>query len=124
MLPSRARVLAGVYETVADNTPAWEADVLLNYEHLFFVQKSTVKGDSHYSFQFNKRARPARLKPVAFCLKGRCSIQLCYEQTREGTVMSRSPQDKWIGAPLGGRFSNLHCALTVSREEWFPCHLQ
>ncbi len=31
MLPSRAQVLAGVYETIADKTPAWEADVLLNY---------------------------------------------------------------------------------------------
>src|SRR5947209_8213648 len=42
----------------------------------------------------------------------------------KGSVMSRSPQDKWIGAPLGGRFSNLHCALTVSREGYFPRHLQ
>jgi len=33
-----------------------------------------VKSASRYSFQFNERARPARLKPVAFCLKGRCSI--------------------------------------------------
>src|SRR6266403_5282092 len=86
----------------------------------FLCRRSTVKSASRYSFQFNERARPARLKPVAFCLKGRCSIQLCYEQTREGSVMSRSPQDKWIGAPLGGRFSNLHCALTVSRDGCFP----
>jgi len=28
MLPSRARVLAEADETVADNTPAWEADAL------------------------------------------------------------------------------------------------
>ena len=33
-----------------------------------------MKSASRYSFQFNERARPARLKPVAFCLKGRCSI--------------------------------------------------
>jgi len=43
-------------------------------------------------------------------LEGRCSIQLSYELTREGSVMSRSPQDKRIGAPLGGRFSNFHGA--------------
>jgi len=30
-------------------------------------------------------------------------IQLRYEQTRESSVMSRSPQDKRIGAPLGGQ---------------------
>src|SRR6266850_5040214 len=41
----------------------------------FLCRRSTVKSASRYSFQFNERARPARLKPVAFCLKGRCSIQ-------------------------------------------------
>src|SRR5439155_11802442 len=40
----------------------------------FLCRRSTVKSASRYSFQFNERARPARLKPVAFCLKGRCSI--------------------------------------------------
>src|SRR6266478_1522589 len=50
-------------------TPAWEAGVLLNYEHLLCEQK--VKGEERfcYSFQFNEMARPAGLEPAAFCLE-------------------------------------------------------
>ena len=83
---------------------------------VFLTRRSTVKSDSRYSFQFNERSGPARLKPAAFCLKGRCSIQLCYQQTREGSVMNRSPQGDWVRAPLGRWFPNLHYALTGSRE--------
>ena len=49
--------------------PAWDASVLLNYEHLLSEQKVRVKSDSSYSFQFNKMARPAGLEPAAFCLE-------------------------------------------------------
>ena len=106
------------------SAPAWEADVLLNYEHLFFVQK--VDGEERFPLLFSVQREGAagETQTCGILPKGRCSIQLRYEQTREGSVMSRSPQDKWIGAPLGGRFSNLHCALTVSRDGCFPCHLQ
>jgi len=60
------------FRVVACKTPsptgalAWEAGVLLNYEHLLLEQKVKVKSDSSYCFHFNEMARPAGLEPAAF----------------------------------------------------------
>jgi hypothetical protein len=72
---------------------AWEAGVLLNYEHLLFGQKVKVKSDSSYCFQFNEMARPAGLEPAPFCLEAMqyktlsAATGVAYEEARH---LSRS----------------------------------
>jgi hypothetical protein len=63
------------------------------------------------------------LEPEA-ALRRQMNYSALLRADREGSVMSRSPQDEWVRAPLGRWFPNLHYALTGSREGSCSSHLQ
>src|SRR5882762_2222634 len=102
------------------SSPAWEADVLLNYEHLFFVQK--VDGEERFPLLFSVQREGAagETQTCGILPKRQMLYPIALRADKRRQRHESSPQDKWIGAPLGGRFSNLHCALTVSRDGCFP----
>ena len=70
------------------------------YEALFRVSQTLI---SMRSSEELFRLLAGELRAVGNFYDMGVDIQLRYEQTRESSVMSRSPQDKRIGAPLGGQ---------------------